>query len=139
MRCRVCGMRQVRALRVVAPGKPAAQRQREWRERNPELSRARSVQWKVEQRQKVSAYKAERGCEECGTTDSRVLDLHHRDGEEKVMAVSQMMARRSWAAVKVEMDKCRVLCANCHRIEHSSDEERAAAGQIAAAGFYRAS
>jgi len=92
-------------------------------------------------RSRVAAYKAERGCKDCGTTDPRVLDLHHHNGEDKIMAVSQMMYRYSWKKVKAEMDKCRVLCANCHRIEHAEEADRAPdiTAQIAAAGFFRAS
>lgn len=82
----------------------------------------------------VASYKSERGCEVCFIVDARVLDLHHRDGEEKDLAVSQMVSRRSIEDVLAEIEKCRVLCANCHRIEHAED-----GAQIAAAGFYRAS
>lgn len=88
-------------------------------------------------RARVADYKAARGCEDCGTTDPRVLDLHHRAGEEKIMAVSQMLYCYSWRNVQLEMDKYRVLCANCHRIEHADESEPAA--QIASAGFYLAS
>lgn len=90
-------------------------------------------------RKRVADYKAARGCENCAICDPRVLDLHHRDGEEKIAAVSQMLSRASWKKIEAEMDKCRVLCANCHRIEHVDDEEPTAQAQIAAAGFYRAS
>lgn len=90
-------------------------------------------------RAKVAKYKSERGCRDCGTTDHRVLDLHHRNGTDKEAAVSQMLYRYSWKRIVAEMDKCDVLCANCHRIEHAADPGSDITAQIAATGFFRAS
>jgi hypothetical protein len=143
VRCRACNLKRVGAggwNRIGDAALSNADRTARYRAKHPERAKAASIEWKRDARHKVAAYKSERGCEDCGTTDARVLDLHHRDGEEKVMAVSQMLNRRSWSAVKAEIDKCRVLCANCHRIEHSSEDDRSdITAQINAAGFFRAS
>ncbi len=87
-------------------------------------------------RDRIAQYKRSKGCECCGLRDPRVLDLHHANGLEKRLAVSQMLYRSSWETVLTEIEKCSVLCANCHRIEHFEEKITA---QIAAAGFYRAS
>lgn len=69
----------------------------------------------------VAEYKAERGCERCGEKDVRCLDLHHRDPAKKEHAVSQMYRLgRGIARVMEEIIKCSVLCANCHRKEHTT-------------------
>ena len=133
---------------ALAPSKPTifdrplteAERQARYRQKHPQRAREASAQWKNDMRDRVDSHKADLGCEDCGNDDPRVLDLHHRDGEEKLMDVSNMRKRRGWLTVKAEMEKCRVLCANCHRIEHA--ESRASGDvtmQVAAAGFYRAS
>ena len=127
-RCRKCNCRLVQPLAPVSkPLGPraltVAERQAKWRVEHPGRARGANRRAKSSMRKHVAEYKAERGCEDCGITDARCLDLHHRDGEEKVMAVSEMMYRSSWKKVQSEMDKCRVLCANCHRIEHADDCE----------------
>lgn len=96
-----------------------AERAARWRIKDPQRAKLNGLRAKEKMRARVADYKTERGCESCEIIDSRVLDLHHRNGDEKVMAVSQMMYRFGWQAVREEMSKCRVLCANCHRIEHS--------------------
>jgi hypothetical protein len=45
------------------------------------------------------------------------LDFHHRDRATKTIAVS-MMPNSGWRLERVreEIEKCDLLCANCHRI-----------------------
>jgi hypothetical protein len=59
-----------------------------------------------------------RGCERCGETDWRTLDFHHRDPQQKLGDVPKLLASgRSLKVVLHEIEKCDVLCANCHRKE----------------------
>ena len=46
------------------------------------------------------------------------LDAHHIDPSIKSFGLSQNGLTRSWEAIKAEADKCKLLCANCHREEH---------------------
>ncbi len=65
------------------------------------------------------SYKAIRGCRNCGLKDPTVLDFHHRTRTDKVAAVSKLLASRlDLIAIVREIDKCEVICANCHRREH---------------------
>ena len=43
------------------------------------------------------------------------LDLHHLNPKDKEFALSHKGYTRSWQKVKAELDKCVLLCANCHR------------------------
>lgn len=57
-------------------------------------------------------------CVRCGYHRSlRALTFHHPDPEAKDFSVSAN-SNRSWLAVRTEIDKCVLLCANCHREEH---------------------
>lgn len=45
------------------------------------------------------------------------LEFHHLDPNEKDFSFSQGI--KSWERVKIELDKCVLLCANCHREVHA--------------------
>ena len=69
---------------------------------------------------KYIQYKKSLSCEECGLTGHPwALDFHHRDPNQKEFQVSRKSAKGTkWEKLKAEIDKCRCLCANCHRNEH---------------------
>lgn len=54
-------------------------------------------------------------CQECGNTDPEVLEFDHRDQTTKEFNVSEMLRSYSWSNIEVEISKCNILCANCHR------------------------
>lgn len=43
------------------------------------------------------------------------LELHHINKAEKSFGIGDKGYTRSWEKVKAELDKCVLLCANCHR------------------------
>jgi len=45
----------------------------------------------------------------------RALELHHLDAKQKEFGIAYRGYTRSWDKVKVELDKCVLVCANCHR------------------------
>jgi hypothetical protein len=46
------------------------------------------------------------------------LEFHHLDPNEKDFGVAKNGASRSWEKTKIELDKCIMVCANCHREIH---------------------
>jgi hypothetical protein len=44
-----------------------------------------------------------------------VLDFHHVDPALKMFAISGGGFSRSWASIEIELKKCILVCANCHR------------------------
>ncbi len=58
-------------------------------------------------------------CVDCGIqTLPAVYDFHHRNPDEKSFDIA---TRRNWSFERLvaELDKCDLLCANCHRIRHA--------------------
>jgi len=48
------------------------------------------------------------------------LQFHHTDPKHKDFGIADFR-NRSFEKLKSELDKCILLCANCHSIEHASD------------------
>jgi hypothetical protein len=59
------------------------------------------------------------GCFACGYTRCpAALEFHHRDKTEKLFPISIARAR-SEVEVMAELEKCTLLCSNCHREVHA--------------------
>jgi hypothetical protein len=60
-------------------------------------------------------------CTTCGYNKcSDALELHHLDPDVKEFGIGRVRANiKSWAKVVVELRKCVLLCANCHREVHN--------------------
>ena len=55
-------------------------------------------------------------CQICGYKKFQgALELHHTNPSSKNFGIGQYGHSRSWERVKQELDKCILLCANCHR------------------------
>jgi predicted transcriptional regulator len=58
-------------------------------------------------------------CEICGYNKCKgALEFHHVDPTKKDFAISHKAYRFSWEKVQNELDKCIMVCANCHREIH---------------------
>lgn len=67
---------------------------------------------------KAVEYKGNK-CYICGYSKClAALDFHHRDPTKKDFAIAAKMT--SFEQVRAELDKCDLLCANCHRELHST-------------------
>lgn len=72
---------------------------------------------KVKKKEFIKSLKLE--CLRCGENDTRCLDYHHQDPTEKRFAIASEYKNYSIQTLKEEINKCIVLCANCHRKLHS--------------------
>ncbi len=58
-------------------------------------------------------------CEICSYEKcDRALSFHHINPKTKSFGLSDKGLTRSWSAIKKEIDKCVLLCANCHMEVH---------------------
>jgi len=63
----------------------------------------------------VYEYLKEHPCIDCGETNPIKLEFDHVRGEKKCH-VSSLMRQRTVIKIKTEIEKCEVVCANCHRV-----------------------
>lgn len=79
----------------------------------------RSKAWNRKTREQVIeyllGYLRQNPCIDCGEGDPIVLEFDHRDGAEKRFNIGDAKGSFSLSAVKAEVEKCDVRCANCHR------------------------
>ena len=70
-------------------------------------------------RQMAVEYKGGK-CQVCGYNRCiEALEFHHSNSSGKDFSVSEKGYTRSWDRVKEELNKCMLLCANCHREFHA--------------------
>jgi hypothetical protein len=95
-----------------------------WHYRNIKYNTERSLQRRARLRSWVNEQKRASGCRECEEIDPRCLDFHHIDPESKTRAIGEMITYGYGRdSLRAEIEKCVVLCANCHRSEHGEVPE----------------
>ncbi len=89
------------------------------RRNSPEAKESR-LQAKIEKREFLTNYKKTLSCSRCGFNNSLALQFHHRNPEEKTLSIADFVGTDcSIERLMREINKCDVLCANCHQIEHA--------------------
>ena len=70
-------------------------------------------------RKKAVSYLGEK-CSLCGyDTCIDALEFHHIDPTQKDFGISYKGITRSWDKIKDELDKCVLVCSNCHKEIHA--------------------
>ena len=77
----------------------------------------RTIEWQQQRKIEAINYKGGK-CVKCGYNKyPGALDFHHLDPNQKDFDWSKMRLR-SWNKIVNELDKCVLVCSNCHRIRH---------------------
>ena len=99
----------------------AAEKAKKWRTKNKEY--VLQKQGEDKRKRKLWAIEYLGGkCSSCGETfHPAVYEFHHTDPSTKDRDPSKML-QLSLTRLTEELDKCVLLCANCHRIEHHGDK-----------------
>jgi hypothetical protein len=79
------------------------------------IDQARVVKQRValERTRYLIEYFVAHPCVDCGDTDPVVLEFDHL--RDKCFDIGQKLAVRRWTSILAEIEKCEVVCANCHR------------------------
>ena len=58
-------------------------------------------------------------CADCGVEqDIACMQFHHRIPEDKLFTIGAHVTRK-WSALRDEISKCDIICANCHKMRHA--------------------
>lgn len=88
-----------------------------WRKRHAEQAKSRGRKRKL-----MAIDYLGNKCQECGKIwHPSQYEFHHIDPKEKDYDPAQAL-QKSWENFKKELDKCMLLCANCHRLKHHNYE-----------------
>lgn len=88
--------------------------QRRRRKESPELHLASLASGRDRAQRFIWSYLKEHPCVDCGVADPVVLEFDHL--KDKEQNISKLVAgRATQARLMGEIDKCEVVCANCHR------------------------
>jgi hypothetical protein len=106
--------------------KTMVEHSRKFRDENREMVRRnileRHLRHQAKARRFVEAYKETLGCMDCGFTNAKALDMDHRNPKDKYQRLAVMVGNGwSFYTIFLELEKCDVRCANCHRIRHSQE------------------
>jgi hypothetical protein len=92
---------------------------RAYYQRNKEACKAASRKRKLRAAEWLKNYKATLSCIRCGENHPACLQFHHRNPNEKKADLG-LAVGNGWNIERImkEIEKCDVLCANCHLKEH---------------------
>ena len=91
---------------------------RKYFQENKELINNRRRNWRQKRRNMFNDYKSNIGCFRCGEQHPACLEFHHLDPSEKDISI-RTMVRLKGENLSKELDKCILVCANCHREIHN--------------------
>ena len=83
------------------------------RQRYIDQAAARTQRVRLERTRLLLDHFAEHPCTDCGERDPLVLEFDHL--RDKSFDVATAIVDRPWSTVLEEIEKCEVVCANCHR------------------------
>jgi len=87
--------------------------------------------WRQKYIEFIKSHKTE--CVVCGEKENVCLDFHHLDPTQKDFNLARQSKYQSFEKIKKEIDKCIIVCSNCHRkihagliiLDHGPDETAA--------------
>lgn len=125
--CLVCSPPKETQYRSKEHAEIARKRAREHYYHNREKKKAQVAKYQWDKKLAALAILGGK-CQECGFSHPAALQFHHRDPEQKEFSLSTktfaMPKKFPWERVLIEIQKCDLLCANCHSILESTYDYR---------------
>lgn len=100
----------------------AAEHYSKYQESYRERAKIRRAKFRRQFQINLLTYLADKECVLCGENDVRVLEFDHLDPANKAYDISRVSRLGySWERTLLEINKCRILCANCHK-KHTAQQ-----------------
>jgi hypothetical protein len=94
--------------------------QHAWYLKNKDKAKARAKKHNAVNRNRnqplIWKYLEDKSCKDCGNTNRIVLEFDHIIGNKEHNISKMCNSTFTWETVLAEIEKCEVVCANCHRI-----------------------
>ena len=98
------------------------QYKREWNHRNRKSRQRYKAFYHRKRKVDCIIYKGGK-CNDCSLrydgTNAAIFHFHHKNPKRKDFAVGNQVINKAWDVILKELDKCVLLCANCHELRHS--------------------
>jgi len=104
-----------------------------WKKYKKKTNSLKVLEWRKRAKRKLIEYKGGR-CEICGYNNDcpAAYDFHHRDPTKKEFGIGQKGVTYGIERLKREVDKCMLLCKNCHAEIHYREFEEESDSNIRA-------
>lgn len=110
--------------------------QRAWHQRNKARRLAKIYARRAAIYEYIHSVKEKHYCADCGQQHPATLQFHHINAESKAFNIGDAIRDGiGFDRIKAEIDKCIVLCANCHAIRHYNMRNKDKNGSDVAAWF----
>jgi len=97
---------------------------RKWYKNNQDSEKAHVYRRKRKIKNWYKELKRNLKCETCGESHPATLDFHHKNSKEKESQIPYLVrGGYSIERIKKEVNKCKILCANCHRKTHFKETQ----------------
>lgn len=97
---------------------------KEWRSRNKKARHVYAYKRSMERKVKLIKIKEEK-CNICSLEyngkNAGIFQFHHLNPKEKLFRLSLSSMWKNWNKILLELNKCQLLCANCHFQIHSQE------------------
>ena len=98
------------------------QYERDYYARNPDWRRNYMAKRYADRRALIDQIKVDRGCADCGYHEHAcALDFDHREPSGKLFTIAEG-SHWNLDRLLAEIEKCDVVCANCHRVRTKSQK-----------------
>ena len=108
--------------RIQIDSEKASARARDYYRSNRTKAKAYAANYQLERKLAAVIYKGGK-CQGCDEVHPAALQFHHRDPSQKQFAINAKTLsspnKIPWSTMREELEKCDLLCANCHSKHHT--------------------